>query len=363
MTAAEVARSEPLVGVVTPVHNGEPYLSACIESVLAQTYQNWLYTIVDNCSTDRSLEIARSYASADQRIRIVENERFLPQISNINRSLSLVSREAKYVKIVFADDWIFPRCLEEMVAVAEAYPEVGIVSSYCLEETRVTGTGLAYPSTVVSGREVGRRSLLDWLFVFGSPNNLLYRADVLWKRQPVFSETSLHEDTEACYEILLEHDLGFVHQVLTFTRRSNESLTNARRVFDPSHWLDRFIITMKFSPSYLGPKESAARIKEVERSYYRFLANRSLYWTGRAFWRYHAQGLLTADQRLDRGRLARAIVQAFLCQLIDLPLLASRLRSIGGRTIARSRGRLAATQRAISSREPQPASSESRKRS
>ena len=49
---------EPLVSVVTPVYNGEKYLEECIESVLNQTYKNWEYIILNNCSTDRTLEIA-----------------------------------------------------------------------------------------------------------------------------------------------------------------------------------------------------------------------------------------------------------------------------------------------------------------
>ena len=48
----------PLVSVLTPVYNGEDYLAECIESILAQTYRNFEYTIVNNCSKDRSLEIA-----------------------------------------------------------------------------------------------------------------------------------------------------------------------------------------------------------------------------------------------------------------------------------------------------------------
>jgi glycosyltransferase involved in cell wall biosynthesis len=50
---------QPLVSVLTPVYNGEPYLGECIESVLNQTYQNFEYIIVNNCSKDRTLEIAR----------------------------------------------------------------------------------------------------------------------------------------------------------------------------------------------------------------------------------------------------------------------------------------------------------------
>src|SRR5438093_8149037 len=52
---------QPLVSVVTPIYNGEKYLAECIESVLAQTYQNWEYVIVNDCSTDRSLDIAQYY--------------------------------------------------------------------------------------------------------------------------------------------------------------------------------------------------------------------------------------------------------------------------------------------------------------
>ena len=55
---ASAHRTEPKVMVLTPVYNGAAYLRECIESVLAQDYQNWEYLIVDNCSTDGCPEIA-----------------------------------------------------------------------------------------------------------------------------------------------------------------------------------------------------------------------------------------------------------------------------------------------------------------
>src|SRR4029453_11001777 len=110
----------PLVSVVTPFYNTENYLAECMESVLAQTYQNWEYILVNNCSTDRSSDIAQQYVEKDQRFRLIHNEKLLTQVENYNYALRQVSSRSKYCKIVQADDWIFPNCLEEMVRAAES---------------------------------------------------------------------------------------------------------------------------------------------------------------------------------------------------------------------------------------------------
>ena len=91
----------PLVSIVTPLYNNQDYLAECIESVLAQTYQNWDYTIVNNCSTDGSAEIAYQYAARDARIRVYENHEFLRAVCNHNVALRQISPQSKYCKIVF----------------------------------------------------------------------------------------------------------------------------------------------------------------------------------------------------------------------------------------------------------------------
>ncbi len=58
----------PLVCVLTPVYNGADFIEQCIESVLAQSFTNYEYIIINNCSTDNTLEIARRYAAKDSRI-------------------------------------------------------------------------------------------------------------------------------------------------------------------------------------------------------------------------------------------------------------------------------------------------------
>src|SRR6266849_696005 len=108
------SESQPRVSILTPVYNGAEHLAECIESVLRQTYTNWDYTIVNNCSEDESLAIAQKYAVKDPRIRVIDNKRFLRIIENHNHTIRQISPESKYCKFVFADDWLYPTCIEEI---------------------------------------------------------------------------------------------------------------------------------------------------------------------------------------------------------------------------------------------------------
>jgi len=104
---------QPLVSVVTPVYNGGDFLAACIESVLGQTYKNFEYIIVNNCSTDRSLEVALAYAKKDSRVHVHNNKKFVGVIENHNIAFSLISPGAKYCKVVSGDDLFFPIALRK----------------------------------------------------------------------------------------------------------------------------------------------------------------------------------------------------------------------------------------------------------
>ncbi|MCK7480584.1 MAG: glycosyltransferase [Candidatus Moduliflexus flocculans] len=110
------------VSILTPVYNGEKFLRPCIESVLKQTHQDWEYVFVDNCSEDATPEIIREYARQDRRIRIVTNESFVGIIENHNIAFSQMSPKADYCKVVQADDWIYPECLEKFVRLLRCEP-------------------------------------------------------------------------------------------------------------------------------------------------------------------------------------------------------------------------------------------------
>ena len=304
----------PLVSVVTPFYNTAEFLRECIESVLAQTYSHFEYLLVDNQSTDGSAAIAADYAEKDSRIRVIRNAQFVDQVPNYNGALRHVTPNARYVKVVQADDWIFPECLQRMVAVGESHPTAAIISSYRLRGGEVCGSGIEWPTEFISGRSASRLQLLAGRYLFGSPTTLLYRSDLLAKREPFYSETSLHDDSDLCYEVLANADLGFVHQVLSFSRVGNSgTLTTIENYF----WtlLDLYMTLRKFGPQFLSEEELASRIRPVRAEYLRILGESRLLGREPEFWQYHRRGLATVGEELPARwaltpQIARAAVKA-----------------------------------------------------
>jgi glycosyltransferase involved in cell wall biosynthesis len=320
--------TQPLVSVVTPVYNGAAYLPECIESVLRQTYDNWEYLIINNCSTDETPQIAQHYAQKDARIKVITNQKLLDALQNHNFALRQISSGSHYCKMLHADDWLFPDCLSSMVALAEAYPSVGIVGAYRLEEDYVDLDGLPYHTVVVPGDEICRARLLGGPYLFGSPTSTLIRSDLVRGRDPFYDESLLHADTHIYFDLLQNCDFGFVHQVLTFTRRHNESRTSTANRLN-THRLENGVgLLLRYGLVFLTPEEYRRRLDKVLKSYYAFLAEKLLQFKGVDFWRYHIAGLRKFGLVFSPGR----ICVAFLYQLLDIrQTVLMLLSSLGSR--------------------------------
>ena len=96
----------PTVSICLPVYNGERFLREAIESVLAQTYEDYELLISDDLSQDSSLEIAHSYAKRDTRIIVSSNPKNLGLFANYNACQKLAS--GKYIKPFAQDDSTCP---------------------------------------------------------------------------------------------------------------------------------------------------------------------------------------------------------------------------------------------------------------
>ncbi len=256
----------PLVSVLTPVHNGAKYIEECVTSVLRQTYANFSYTVVDNCSTDATAEVVEKCARKDSRVRYLRFDELVDATENHNRAIAAMDDDSIYCKFVQGDDWVFPECLERMVDRAESADSIGVVGSYRLKEDTVDLVGLPYATTVAAGSDVLRQCLLGGPYVTGAPTATLLRSDLVRRRAPFYDAHYWHSDTEAVYWLLTQADFGYVHQVLTFSRRQPDARSAfADRVGTYSPENIRFLLL--YGPKVLAPHEYRAQLRLELRRY------------------------------------------------------------------------------------------------
>jgi glycosyltransferase involved in cell wall biosynthesis len=305
---------EPLVSILTPVYNGEEFLAECIESVLAQDYQNWEYHIVNNCSTDGTLRIAESYARKEPRIRITVNTTFVNVAENHNNAFRLISPDSVYTKVLSADDWMVPHCLTTMVRFALAHPSVGIVAGYQQSGSKIRWQELPRSIEVLPGRDACRLALLKGVQIFGAPTAFLYRSDLLRKDKPFFPNSRPHADTSACYESLQYCDYGVVHEVLSAERLHSGQVSSPIEELGAGSvaYLDGLL---EYGPTFLSAEEFASRKAEAFGIYYQYLGGSLLKLKGAAFWDFQASRLRDIGCQLDWSRVVGCAVREALIEI------------------------------------------------
>ncbi len=175
------ASAVPLATVCIPVHNCERYIGVAIESVLSQTFTDFELVVIDNCSTDGTLDVIRRYS--DPKIRVIENETNIGAESNWNKALSLA--RGKYFKLLCADDYLYPDCLETQAGVLEAPDSEGIKLVSCSRDiVDQHGNRIMTKSTPgrkgrVTGADIIKRSIRFGTNIIGEPSCALLRSEVL----------------------------------------------------------------------------------------------------------------------------------------------------------------------------------------
>jgi len=305
------------VSVVTPVYNTAEYLAECITSVLSQTRGDFEYLIVDNASTDGSGEIAEEFAKHDARIRVVHFEKHLPQIPNYNRALRLTEPTARFCKIAQADDVLLPRCLEDMLSVAETDHGITLVGAYCILQNYVFLDGLDFYERVIDGVELCRRYMLGGPFIFGNPTSHLYRMIDIQESPNFYSESSPIADADAAVRLLLRGKFGFVHQTLSFSRRTNDSISTRNKDYDIDTLTRRMILEM-----YGGYCLDSSTLKTLRRRWSgrhnRVLAEGWLFRYGHPFWDLHSAGLAEAGLKISWFRVFGAFLVVVLRYFANL---------------------------------------------
>ena len=123
------------ISIITASYNYEQYIKETIESVLAQTYQDWEMIIIDDGSSDNSVDVIKSYCSKDSRIKLFTHE------NNINKDLKetillgLEKAEGDWIVFLESDDSITPDYLEKKCEVIKKHPDV----KFIINDVNLTG--------------------------------------------------------------------------------------------------------------------------------------------------------------------------------------------------------------------------------
>ena len=172
--------NNPLVSILLPVYNTSAYLPQCLDSVLAQTYENLQVVLVDDGSKDNSLEICQQYAAKDSRIEVYHQEN---QGVATARNALLSKIKGDYFFFVDSDDWIELDMIEFLLTRAEKERADIVTCDIVINDSKVSSD---YFSKIYSKDEAVERFLYHLEFR-GSLCNKLMKITVLegyqlWRR-------------------------------------------------------------------------------------------------------------------------------------------------------------------------------------
>ena len=212
----------PKVSVVMPVFNGEKYLREAIESILNQTFTDFEFLILNDGSTDLSVEIVESYD--DERIRLVHSEKNQGLVPTRNKAIGLARGE--YIAVLDCDDVSSPQRLEKQVAFMDAHPDVGVCGAWIQTIGEIAGNIWDFPTDDATIRS---RLLFESVLPHSS---VMMRKRVLDEHKlrynPLYNHTAA-EDYELWVRCSKHTKLANIPEVLTYYRLHESNISKLLR--------------------------------------------------------------------------------------------------------------------------------------
>jgi glycosyltransferase involved in cell wall biosynthesis len=213
------------LSVCIPVYNGENYIEQTIDSVLSQSFTDFELIIVDNRSTDKT--VARIQRYNDARIRLIQNQSNIGLIPNWNKAIENATGE--YIKILPADDYIYPECLKVQCSILDMDTEHKI-SMVCarrniIDETGkiIINRGFSRKEINISGFDAINKNVRSGGNIIGEGASVMFRKKILEKTGVFNSDIFYVLDIDLWYKILLLGNLYALPQTLATFRVSNSS--------------------------------------------------------------------------------------------------------------------------------------------
>lgn len=208
-------KEQPLVSILMTAYNREKYIGEAIQSVLNSTYQNFEIIITDDCSTDKTVEIARDFASKDKRIKVYVNEKNLGDYPNRNKAASYA--KGKYIKYVDADDAIYYWGLQVVVEMMERFPEAAYGLDSILQDDHRMFPYILSPEEAYVASYTRKLSLFE-----KAPTSSIIRLDI-FNKENGFKEYKMVSDCEMWHRLSLHHSVLVMPDGIVWSRAHEQS--------------------------------------------------------------------------------------------------------------------------------------------
>ncbi len=181
---------QDMVSIITPAYNSSQFIANCIESVLAQTYENWEMIIVDDCSTDNQNKVIGEYIKRDHRIKLIElNNNVGPAMA---RNKAIEKSSGRYTAFLDSDDLWLPEKLEKQIQFMDEHNMAFTYSSYYLIDENDNDVGV-----FITREDISYVSMLKTCDV--GCLTVVYDTEILGKK---YMEDVGHEDYALWLKIL-----------------------------------------------------------------------------------------------------------------------------------------------------------------
>lgn len=217
-----------LISVIMSNYNTpEEYLREAIESILNQTYSNFEFIIVDDCSTDNSPEIINSYT--DSRITVIKNEVNMGITKSLNRALAVSKGE--YVARMDADDICFPERFQKQVDFLKRYPDTVVCGTW----VKLFGDGANIFKEKYSCKTLPEKETLRINLLFGNHMNIIhptamFNHGLLKKNSISYNENYIYaQDYRMWVDCAQKGDLANIPEILFNYRVHSKAISSDKK--------------------------------------------------------------------------------------------------------------------------------------
>jgi len=211
----------PQVSVLMSVYNGAHFLPQSIESVLKQTFSDFEFLIINDASTDGSLDIIKKYQKQDKRIKIIANKKNLGLTKSLNKGLRLA--RGKYIARLDADDFCSKKRLEKQFNFLESHSDTFLVASWASiidKKNNVLGI-----KEILTGTKAIRKKLEKHNCLFHSSIMFRNHYDLKYREKFIYAQ-----DYDLYLRLLTEKKkISVIPKPLIFYRIDNKSISAQKK--------------------------------------------------------------------------------------------------------------------------------------